>query len=235
MPLPKVQASASPPLPADGRSSAANDLVWVALAAAAASATAALVLAKLGAGPSGTEAALRATARFAFVLFLPAYAGGALVSLVGPGLDALRRRSRTFGLCFAAALAVHLALVAWLSWTGHAPSRATFAIFGVGVVCAAALTLGSIRRLGQMLGPHGWWALRAVAMNYLLFDFAFDFLRAPPLTSLSRQAAYVPFQILVFVAAALRLAAWVKRLPRRPADPALQRPELTTSARKPPS
>ncbi|MGH3429996.1 MAG: hypothetical protein ACRDQZ_20910, partial [Mycobacteriales bacterium] len=166
------------------------------------------------AGPVGTQAALRITARLAFIFFWPAYAGPALAALFGRRFAALARRARAFGLSFAAALVVHLTLVAWLTWSGHAPSRATFAIFGVGVVCAAALTLFSIPRLAARLRPAAWRVLRTVATNVLMFDFAFDFFRPPPLTSLLRLAAYAPFQALVVAGVGLRLLTWIKPLVR---------------------
>jgi len=45
--------------------------------------------------------ALRATARWSFLLFWLAYAGGALATLFGPKFQALARRGRDFGLSFA--------------------------------------------------------------------------------------------------------------------------------------
>ena len=42
------------------------------------------MLLAFGAGEHGVKLALRATARMAFLLFLPAYAGGALARLAGP-------------------------------------------------------------------------------------------------------------------------------------------------------
>jgi hypothetical protein len=58
--------------------------------------------------------ALRMTARWSFLLFWVAYAGGALATLFGPALAPLSGRGREFGLAFAAAHLVHIGLVIWL-------------------------------------------------------------------------------------------------------------------------
>src|SRR5580700_5225916 len=52
--------------------------------------------------------ALRATARWSFVLFWLASAGGALASLFGSAFQPLARRGRDLGLAFASAHLVHV-------------------------------------------------------------------------------------------------------------------------------
>jgi hypothetical protein len=187
-------------------------VAWTWAAAVATTALGAAMLAGFGAGPVGALAALRATARLAFLFFWLAYAGGALAGVFGPPLDFVKRRTRVLGLAFATSLSIHLALVAWITYLGHPPSTDTFEIFGVGVACTGLLATFSIPRLTPGIGPRGWWILRNVAMNYLLFDFAFDFFRPPPLTSLARLLAYAPFEALVVIALAVRLLAWLKRI-----------------------
>jgi hypothetical protein len=76
----------------------------------------------------GVYVALAATARLAFLIFWPAYAGGALASLFGSVFLRLREHARDLGLAFAAALSVHLGLVACLCVIGHAPGVWTFVI-----------------------------------------------------------------------------------------------------------
>jgi hypothetical protein len=151
------------------------------------------------------------TARLAFLFFWPAYAGGALAFLFGPPFDPIARRGRVLGLAFAAVLAVHLSLVAWISWIGHPPPTRTVVIFGVGAICTTLLALASVRKLGAMVGPLGWWVLRNLAMTYVLFDFALDFFRPPPVHSWLVLAAYAPFQLFVALAFASRLGAGLKR------------------------
>ena len=76
-------------------------------------ALAAIVLAIFGAGERGTELALRVTARWSFLLFWLAYAGGAMAMLWGQRLGGLARRRRELGLAFASAHLVHVGLVLW--------------------------------------------------------------------------------------------------------------------------
>jgi len=42
------------------------------------------------------------------------YAGGAMTALFGPAFEPFKKRAREFGLAFASAHLVHIALVAWL-------------------------------------------------------------------------------------------------------------------------
>src|SRR6478736_3372104 len=55
------------------------------------------ILAVMGAGPEGTDAALRVTARWSLLIFWPAYAGRALRVLFGPNFDGIARHARDFG------------------------------------------------------------------------------------------------------------------------------------------
>jgi hypothetical protein len=188
---------------------------WMASALVLAVALALAVILRFGNGEVGTSRALQATARLAFLYFWPAYVSGALVVLFGPRLGPVPRRARVLGLAFVSVLAVHLSLVAWLSWIGHAPALGVFVTFGAGVFCAGVLALASIDAIGRFIGSAGWWVLRTIAMNYLLLDFALDFFSKAsaagrhPLLSL---AVYAPFQVLVVAAPALRVLAWLKQV-----------------------
>src|SRR6202142_3557604 len=152
-------------------------VVWMAAAFCAALGMAVLVLAVFGTDERGTDIALQVTARFSFLLFWPAYAAGAMLALFGPIFEPFKGRAREFGLAFASAHLVHLALVAWLSYIGHAPSGGVFVFFGVAVLWTYLLALFSIRRLQQALGSRGWWFLRVVGLNYIAYAFAVDFLK----------------------------------------------------------
>src|ERR1700733_15882879 len=132
-----------------------NAAVWMASAFCAELGLAALVLAAFGTQERGTDIALQVTARFSFLLFWPAYAAGAMTALFGPVFEPFKGRAREFGLAFASAHLVHLALVAWLSYIGHAPSRGVFVFFGVAVLCTYLLALFSVRHLQQALGSRG--------------------------------------------------------------------------------
>jgi hypothetical protein len=186
------------------------------LAMLVAVAIATCVLALFGAGVRGTHAALAATARFAFLLFWPAYAGGAMASLFGPPFEVLRRYGRAFGLAFAAALTVHIGLLAWLCVIGAAPSSGTFLVFGTALALVYLLALFSIDRLRMWLGAHGWWLLRTVGMNYIAFAFAKDFLHTPFGGGARHVVEYAPFALLAVAGPAVRLGAYVKKTEESP-------------------
>jgi len=184
--------------------------VWMSVAFGAALAMAVGILVSRGAGVSGVDAALRATARLGFAFFWLSYAGGALVALFGPAFDPVKRRGREFGLAFACVLVVHLCLVGWRCWIGAAPSVRTFAIFGAAAICTGLLALFSTDRLGKALGAKGWWTLRNVGLNYITFAFAFDFLRPGRQMTGQYLLEYLPFATLVVLGPVLRLLAWLK-------------------------
>ncbi len=186
--------------------------VWMVSAFAAELCLAAAVLLAFGAGERGTSMALQATARLSFLLFLPAYAGGAAAALFGPVFQPLRRRSREFGLAFASAHLVHLGLVAWLSYLGAAPPLSVFIFFGIAAFWTYLLALFSIGGLQARLGSWGWWLFRTVALNYIAYAFAVDFLRVPMLGDFKHIAGYLPFAFLSLAAPLVRLAAFLQRL-----------------------
>jgi hypothetical protein len=157
--------------------------------------------------------ALRSTARLAFLLFWPAYAGSALASLLGPAFEKLRQLAREFGLAFTAVMLVHLGLIAWLCRIGAAPGIATFIFFGIGMAWVYLIALFSIGRLQQALGARLWRLLRSVGMNYIALAFAVDFLRDPLHGGLTHLVSYGPFAVLAIAGPGLRLAALARRAP----------------------
>jgi hypothetical protein len=195
-----------------GTTARPNAAVWMAAAFCAALSLAALVLAVLGTGERGTDVALQVTARFSFLLFWPAYTAGAMTALFGPAFEPVKQRAREFGLAFASAHLVHLALVVWLTYIGHAPSRGVFIFFGVAALWTYLLALLSIGRLQQGLGSKGWWLLRVVGLNYIAYAFASDFLKYPQLGSVKYLVGYVPFAILSVVGPLLCLAVFMRRV-----------------------
>jgi hypothetical protein len=193
-----------------------NPWAWMAVAFGASLALAATVIVVFGAH-RGVYIALAATARLAFLIFWPAYAGGALASLFGGVFSPLRGHARDLGLAFAAALSVHLGLVAGLCVAGHPPGVKTFVIFGVAAGFTYLLALLSIPRVRQALPEKLWPPVRAVAMNYILLAFLLDFARIP-LTNLGDVIKYFPFFALAIVAPLLKLAAWARNqvdMPRK--------------------
>jgi hypothetical protein len=185
--------------------------LWMCSALCAALGLAGLVLAAMGPGERGTDVALQLTARLSFILFWPAYTGGALAALFGPTFNPLKRLSREFGLAFASAHLVHIGLVAWLSYMGAAPPLGSFIFFGIAVLWTYLLALFSVDRLQHALAPKGWWLLRTVGLNYIAYAFAVDFLRFPPVGGFKYFLGYLPFALLSVVGPILRLAAFVQR------------------------
>jgi hypothetical protein len=166
-----------------------------------------MVLALFGTADRGTDGALQVTARFSFLLFLPAYCGGALTTLWGPSFEPIRKRGRDFGLTFAAAHLVHLGLVAWLCWIGAAPPRATFVFFGIAAAWLYGLAALSIDRLHRAIGRVVFQWLNLVGLNFIALAFADDFLQFPPQADAEYLLGYLPFVILSVAAPVLRVAA----------------------------
>jgi hypothetical protein len=184
--------------------------LWAAAGFGAAALLTTTALAGGGLGRDGLVQALRVTARLAFAPFWPCYTAGALVVLFGPRFLAVKRRARALGLAFASVMTVHLGLVTALCAIGAPPSEHLFVVFTPGAACVALLATASIPRVGRAIGPGAWWALRNLAMNYVLYDFAIDFTRREPLTSPKGLVEYLPFALLTAAAPALRAAAWLK-------------------------
>src|SRR5580658_1821786 len=88
-------------------------LRWMGAAFFVSLALAAIVLSRNGTSANGLLPALQLTARWSFLLFWVAYAGGAVAALFGPALAPLGRRGREFGLAYASAMTVHFSLVIW--------------------------------------------------------------------------------------------------------------------------
>jgi hypothetical protein len=183
---------------------------WSGAAACAAAALGALVLTIMGPDDQGIHAALLATARLMFLVFFPAYTGSALTALFGAAFDPLRRHARDLGLAFAAMLAVHLSLVAWLCLIGDVPPARTFVVFGVAALCVYGLALFSIARLQRALGAPAWSVVRFLGMNYIALAFADDFLRDPIRGDIGHALFYWPFMALAIIGPALRGAAIVQ-------------------------
>ncbi len=177
---------------------------WTGAAFAVAAALAAITLAVFGADARGTVIALRVTARFSFLLFWLAYAGGGLAALLGPALQPLRRRGRELGLAFAAAHLVHAGLIGWLCWIGAAPAAGVFRFFAPPLGCVYLLALFSAGRLQRALG-RAWRPLRTLAMSYIAYAFAADFLRDPLGHDTAHLVAYLPFAVLSVAGPALHV------------------------------
>jgi hypothetical protein len=173
---------------------------------------AAIVLAVFGAGDRGTVLALRLTARWCFLLFWFAYAGGALAKLWNLNLFAeLARHGREFGLAFASALTVHGALVVWHYHIASPPDGAML-FFWAGIFCTYLLALFSVAGVRDALGPRLWHIVLTLALDYIALVFAADFILNPlQATGVDKYPlSYVPFVVMLIGGVLLRVAAFVR-------------------------
>jgi hypothetical protein len=152
-------------------------------------------------GPSkrGLDAALMLTGRWGFLLFWPAYAGTGISAALGGRFDFLKIYGREFGLAFAAAMQVHVGLIAWLCVIGAAPAAGIFVFFGAALLCIYTLAVFSVTGWQRKLGTTWFWLLRALAMNDIAYAFAVDFLSDPASGGLRHIVLYAPFALLSLV------------------------------------
>ena len=187
-----------------------NTLVWMALAFSASLGLAMSIIAAFGINP-GLAIALRATARLAFLIFLPAYVGGPLTSLFGNAFLPVRQHARDFGLAFASAMVVHLGLVIWVCAIGAAPPVKTFVVFGLAAVSVYLLALLSVRRVRELLPQKFWPPLRVVTTNYIALAFIDDF-KNFRVNDFYADIAYLPFAVLAIGGLILTIVAGAQNL-----------------------
>jgi hypothetical protein len=152
-------------------------------------------------GPGSAVLALRITARWSFLLFWLAYVGSPIAKLWGFG--GLARRGRELGLAFASAQLVHVAIVLWIGVVGG------MSFFWIGILFTYLLALFSVRPLQRVLGLRLWRILLPVTLNYIALVFAADFILGPLQTvGIGHYPlSYMPFALMLFAGAALRIAA----------------------------
>jgi hypothetical protein len=184
------------------------------MAAAFAVGLAIVMIARWVEGPGErVSVALRATARWSFLLFWLASAGPALTTLFGSRFLPLARRARDFGLAFAAAHLAHLGVVAWIYSTSvEVPLRSTLIFFGIAVFWTYLLAILSWRNLSAGLNPRVWRIVRTIGVEYIAFAFWTDFAIQTFAGGIANFFIYLPFVILAVAGPPLRLAAALKRL-----------------------
>ena len=207
-------AALSPAGPATG--------VWMGAAFGVALMLAILVSKTEGTDAEGIKQALRATARWSFLFFWMAYAGGALAALFGPSFRAIAARGRQFGLAFAAAHLVHAGLVLWLYQISVNPpvGTRTLVFFAVALFWTYLLALFSIPKLSGVLPSKIWRIVRTLGVEYIALAFLVDFLKNPFEGSALHVLAYLPFLALGTVGPVLRFVAFVRRRARNRSDTA---------------
>jgi hypothetical protein len=181
-------------------------VLWVTAGFLVAAALAAIVFGVVDALDRGAVA-LRVTARWSFVLFWLAYAGGAMATLWGRPFDALARHGREFGLAFASAQLVHVALIL------EDRAAAGMAFFWVGIAFTYLLALFSLPRLRDAIGPRLWRISLVIALNYIALVFAVDFIEGPLRRGgiANYPLSYFPFALMLVVGVGLRVAAFLYR------------------------
>jgi hypothetical protein len=156
--------------------------------------------------------ALRATARWSFILFWSASVGGALVTLFGTRFKSLSTRARELGLSFASAHLVHLALVVRLYYVAATTPfrRSTIVIFGIAVFWTYLLALLSVPRISGKLTPRMLRIIRIVGVEYISFAFFFDFAKRMVQDGMMHPI-YLPFVALAAAGPLLRFLAAINR------------------------
>ncbi len=157
--------------------------------------------------------ALRATARWSFLLFWLASAGRALTTLFGSRFLPLARRARDFGLAFASAHLAHLGVVAWIYSTSvRVPLQSTLIFFGIAVFWTYLLAILSWNHLAARLNPRVWRIVRTIGVEYIAFAFWTDFAVQTFAGGVVNFFIYMPFVTLAVAGPPLRFAAALKRL-----------------------
>lgn len=156
--------------------------------------------------------ALQATARWAFALFWLATVASPLHTLFGPKFKPLAQHARDLGLCFAAALLVHLGLVVWMYLVSVPDlSRPLVVFFGAGIFWTYLLAALSFGAVSGAVGARVARVLRIIGVEYLSLVFFVDFNKDPLSDGPARIAYYAPFLALTVAGPLLRLAALAKR------------------------
>jgi hypothetical protein len=179
--------------------------IWMSAAFALAAAIAACVLAVRGTGPRAINVALFTTARWSFLLFWLAYAGGGLAVLLGPVAQPIARHGREFALSFAAAHLVHVGLVVWLCLIGAAPSWDLVYFFVPPLLVLYVIALASIPTLHKKLSRPVWRILRTGGMSYIAYAFGADFLANPFSRDSKHIILYAPFALMTVTGPLLHL------------------------------
>lgn len=161
----------------------------------------------------------RYTARFAFLIFIIAFASGALALLFPSDATRWLRRNRRYtGLSFALAHFLHLiAIVALFATLGEMPGLVTIVGGGLAYVFIAAMAATSNDWSVRKLGPRNWRRLHLAGVYYVWAIFMNSYLGrlasdAPP----EPKWIFALTAGLGFAALALRIAAWMRKR-RKPA------------------
>ncbi|HEV2702984.1 MAG TPA: hypothetical protein VGV09_15245 [Steroidobacteraceae bacterium] len=156
---------------------------------------------------------LRATARWSFFWFCLATYGGVLRELFGARFEPLASRARDFGLAFAGAQSIHIALAAWLLVASTQPfPRLPLIVFSIGVLCLSVLAVCSLStKLAGHLGARNWKRVRTICVEYLAFAFVFEFSSRILTGNRANALHYLPLFVAALGGPVLRAVAWINR------------------------
>lgn len=174
-----------------------------------------------GLGSDGFLHVTRYTARLAFLIFIIAFAAGALAQLFpSDGTRWLRRNRRYIGLSFALAHFIHLfALTGFFISIGEVPDIVTIIGGGLAYVFVTLMALTSNDWSVRRLGPVLWRRLHLIGSYYIWAIFMNSYLnRIASETPPEPRIIFIATAALGFAALGLRIAAWVKK--RRKSAPA---------------
>jgi len=155
---------------------------------------------------------MRWTARWSFAWFFLASWSAALGVLFGPRFRPFAARAREFGLAFASAHVVHVALVAIMLYGATTPfAREPLILFGIGVGVVYVMALITLSaRLRAILGPQGWRAFRIVGIEYINYAYYWDFRGRTFHKGAINFLIYAPFLVLTMAGPVVRAAAFIK-------------------------
>jgi hypothetical protein len=163
-------------------------------------------LAAFGSDEAGLRALVRSTVRVSFLVFAFVYAAAPLRRLYPtPATRWLLRNRRFLGVSFAWAHGLHgLAILLLAQRLGDAfeVDAATAWGGGLAYLLIAAMALTSFDRTARWLGAQRWALLHRAGLHWLWFIFALNWT-----TSVFLSLTYLPFALLTWGLAALRLAA----------------------------
>jgi hypothetical protein len=173
-----------------------------ALASAAAAAAAEQ---RAGGGEPGIRAALRASARVAFLPYAAAFSASSLNQIAPSVLSRrLLRYRRQLGLAFVSAQTIHAVHIRrlYVATRPDRPVPLTIAALGiVGFAFATAMAATSWDGAVRRMGARRWRLLHTVGGHFILGTFSYDFLVHAPVI---RRKPDLPF-------AALTLGIWTVR------------------------
>jgi hypothetical protein len=196
--------------------------VWIAAAVAVSVAVAIVQITVARDLRHGLPSAVGAVARVSFIPFWLSYTGGAWVTLGFRRFAVIRDHARELGLAFAAAIAVHIALIGWQTLLGDPPGRGIVIIFGAAALLTLVLSVVSIPILSKRLPRVALARFRYCATTYIALVYLRDFAIHPQPAVLYYWIAYAAFAALDVLGLAVRALAWVRGVwePRRSSAPA---------------